>query len=91
MRMTGLMGAMAASLLVSGCAVQAEQASQLTTQSIKSPAVTSSSATTATQRLRSFCAQRHVDYQAGKAPGGAKTIEQKQADDRACESLDRQG
>jgi hypothetical protein len=34
-----------------------------------------------------WCGQRFIDYQDGKRPGGAATIEQKQADDRACEML----
>lgn len=34
-----------------------------------------------------WCGQRFIDYQDGKRPGGARTIEQKQADDRACEAL----
>jgi hypothetical protein len=36
---------------------------------------------------RKWCGQRFIDYQDGKRPGGARTIEQKQADDRACEML----
>jgi hypothetical protein len=34
-----------------------------------------------------WCGQRFIDYPDGKRPGGAETIEQKQADDRACEAL----
>ena len=34
-----------------------------------------------------WCGQRFIDYQDGKRPGGAATIEQKQADDRVCEAL----
>lgn len=31
-----------------------------------------------------WCGERHADHQAGKAPGGAATLEKKQADDRTC-------
>ncbi len=40
-----------------------------------------------TDEKRKWCGQRFIDYQDGKRPGGARTIEQKQADDRACEML----
>lgn len=30
------------------------------------------------------CTQRHIDSQEGRKPGGAMTLEQKQADDIAC-------
>ena len=36
---------------------------------------------------RKWCGQRFIDYRDGKRPGGARTIEQKQADDRLCEAL----
>ena len=39
---------------------------------------------------RRWCGQRHIDYQDGKSPGGAKSLEQKRADDRVCEDLQRQ-
>jgi hypothetical protein len=42
---------------------------------------------TADDDLRRFCDQRFIDYQAGKRPGGAATLAQKQADDRMCEAL----
>lgn len=40
-----------------------------------------------TEQKRKWCGQRFIDYQDGKRPGGAATIEQKQADDRICEAL----
>lgn len=44
-----------------------------------------------TDEKRKWCGQRFIDYQDGKRPGGAQTIEQKQADDRACEALKQGG
>jgi hypothetical protein len=35
------------------------------------------------------CAARHLDREAGRAPGGATTLEQKEADDRVCAELYR--
>ena len=35
------------------------------------------------------CAARHIDREAGRSPGGATTLEQKQADDRACAEVYR--
>jgi hypothetical protein len=35
------------------------------------------------------CAGRHFDREAGRAPGGATTLEQKEADDRVCAELYR--
>jgi len=32
----------------------------------------------------SKCADRHLDHQAGRPPGGAASLEQKEADDRVC-------
>jgi hypothetical protein len=40
-----------------------------------------------TEEKRKWCGQRFIDYQDGKRPGGAQTVEQKQADDRICEAL----
>ena len=34
-----------------------------------------------------WCDKRHYDAVAGKRPGGVKTLEQKQADDRVCAAL----
>ncbi len=34
-----------------------------------------------------WCGKRLTDWQSGKPPGGAKTLEQKQADDRVCATL----
>jgi hypothetical protein len=32
----------------------------------------------------SNCGDRHLDHQAGRSPGGATTLEEKEADDRVC-------
>ncbi len=34
-----------------------------------------------------WCEQRHVDYQAGKAPGGATDLARKLEDDRLCATV----
>jgi hypothetical protein len=34
-----------------------------------------------------WCEQRHLDHQAGKAPGGAEDLEQKLKDDRTCAAV----
>lgn len=88
-----LAGAAVASVLLAGCAVNSQEAKSTTTGSLKprSEAAARPASKSSDDTLRVFCAQRHVEYQAGKAPGGAKTIEQKQADDRLCEALGRQG
>lgn len=73
------------SVLMAGCAVDLPDSKAAITGSLKprSQAATKSPAET----RRAFCAQRHIDYQTGKI----KSPEQKQADDRLCEALDRQG
>ena len=92
-------GTALAALLVAGCAADENGVKPITTGSLRSHAAHEPHAAAGVQQtprnaddtLRAFCAQRHVDYQAGKAPGGAKSLEQKQADDRLCEALGRQG
>ena len=37
-----------------------------------------------------WCEQRHVEYQAGKAPGGATDLAKKQEDDRICAAVYQQ-
>lgn len=90
MRIIGMCGAALACAFVAGCASDGQHGSQLTTQSLKQhrTAEARSPAKGGNDKLRAFCAQRHVDHQEGKSPGGAKTLEQKMADDRACATLD---
>ena len=38
-----------------------------------------------------WCEQRHLDYQAGKAPGGATDLEKKLEDDRICAAVYQRG
>ncbi len=87
-------GAVLASVLVAACAIDNPDAKSSVTGSLKPRPAAESAARPASKSSddtkRAFCAQRHIDYQAGKDPGGAKTIEQKQADDRLCEALGRQ-
>lgn len=85
-------GVALASLLLAGCSIGTQDAKALTTGSLKPRSDSSAKqGRNAGDTLRSFCGQRHVDYQAGKAPGGAKSLGQKQADDRLCEAIGRQG
>jgi hypothetical protein len=39
------------------------------------------------EERRRWCGQRFIDYQEGKRPGGAATVEQKEADDATCAAL----
>ncbi len=38
-----------------------------------------------------WCEQRHIDHQAGKAPGGATDLAKKLEDDRICAAVYNQG
>jgi hypothetical protein len=38
-----------------------------------------------------WCEQRHIDHQAGKAPGGATDLAQKLEDDRICAAVYERG
>ena len=84
-------GAVLAAVLLAGCAVDSQDARSPVTGSLKPRSEAPAKAKSSDDTLRAFCAQRHIDYQAGKAPGGAKSIGQKQADDRLCEAIGRQG
>ena len=90
MRMRGFAGAALVSILAAGCASDGINGSSITTQSLKQnrTAAAGAPAKSGNEKLRAFCAQRHIDHQEGKAPGGAKSLEQKMADDRACATLD---
>jgi hypothetical protein len=72
-------------MLASGCAVGGQNAKSAITGSIKPRS--EAPAKSAEDTRKAFCAQRHIDYHTGKT----KTAEQKQADDRLCAALDRQG
>jgi hypothetical protein len=73
--------------MAQGCAVESAKSGAITTQSLRAPRVAKAPAASGTEKLRAFCAQRHIDYQTGKA----ETPEQKEANDRACQSLDPKG
>ena len=38
-----------------------------------------------------WCEQRHIDHQAGKAPGGATDLNKKLEDDRVCAAVYQRG
>jgi hypothetical protein len=82
-----LPAAFAVAFIAAGCAIDHDGRAGVTTGSIK-PA--SKPSVSKEDTLKAFCAQRHVDYQTGKSPGGATTGEQKAADDRLCEAIGRQ-
>jgi hypothetical protein len=84
MTKTKMAGVVLSSLLAAGCAGEGPD-SKLTTQSLKQHRTTQAS--TSNEKLKAFCAQRHLDHQEGRSPGGAKSLEQKMADDRACATL----
>jgi hypothetical protein len=75
-------------LAFGGCAV--EQQGRVTTGALRDPSE-KASGKSREDTLKAFCAQRHIDYQTGKAPGGATTEKQKASDDRLCEAIGRQG
>lgn len=89
LRITGLV---AAAGLMAGCAIDSPESRSAMTGSIKPRSISHARSATKSSddTRRSFCAQRHIDYQTGKAPGGAKTPDQKAADDRMCDALGRQ-
>ena len=86
MNRTTMAGVVFSSLLAAGCAGEGP-GSKLTTQALKQPRSSQASAASSGDKLKAFCAQRHLDHQEGKTPGGAKSLEQKMADDRACATL----
>lgn len=87
MNKSGIASVALATVLAAGCAADGP-GSKLTTQSLKQqPRTAQASSASANDKLKAFCAQRHLDYQQGKTPGGAKSLEQKMADDRACATL----
>lgn len=77
-------------VLLAGCAI--EQEGRVRTGSLKPHAASKPTPKSSADDMRkTFCAQRHVDFHTGKAPGGADTAEKKAAGDRLCEALERQG
>lgn len=92
MLIRNLVSAAVLALTLGGCAIDHHDGRQVVTNSVKrSDRSAGTASRSANETMKAFCAQRHVDYQVGKAPGGAKTPEQKAADDRLCEALGRQG
>jgi hypothetical protein len=88
----GFMLAAGAALALGGCAVTSPDG-KVATGSLRTRSDTAAAAPAKSkdETLKAFCAQRHVDYQDGKAPGGATSLEKKKADDRLCEAIGRQG
>lgn len=80
-------------LPLAACAATPQNASSVTTGSLKPEADAGRQGARkgSDETMKTFCSQRHVDYQSGKAPGGARSIDQKRADDRLCEAIRRQG
>src|SRR5262249_39805566 len=67
-------------LAISGCASQTPDRPL----SLKGPPQRRTAAPEPASEQASKCADRHLDHQAGRPPGGATNLEQKERDDRAC-------
>jgi hypothetical protein len=80
-------------LLISGCASRTEDR-RLSLKDTAVPAAATptpkqsspkqSSAKQSSPKEPSNCGERHLDHQAGRSPGGAITLEEKEVDDRVC-------
>jgi hypothetical protein len=80
-------------LLISGCASRTEDR-RLSIKDTPAPAAAAplhkqssakpSSPKQTSPKETSNCGDRHLDHQAGRSPGGATTLEEKEADDRVC-------
>jgi hypothetical protein len=70
--------ALIVALVISGCAWRTEERHL----SIKDTAAPPAAKPAAKQSSK--CGDRHLDHQAGRSPGGATTVEDKEADDRVC-------
>lgn len=73
---------------MAGCATDSPYTHAMTKHSTRA-ANDNTAKLDADQMRRNWCNQRYLDSQAGKKPGGARTIEEKQADGRVCEALRR--
>ena len=80
-------------LLISGCASRTEDrrlsikdtAAPVTAAPVPKPSsLKQSSPKQTSPKETSNCGDRHLDHQAGRSPGGATTLEEKEADDRVC-------
>ena len=94
MNATKVAGAALLGLLLAACAVGNQEGKFATTGSLKPRAQASTASPSSKnpdEALKAFCAKRHVEYQSGKAPGGATSLAQKQADDRRCEAVGQPG
>ena len=65
-------------LLISGCASRTEDRRLSIKDTVAHPAAEP------VPKQASKCGDRHLDHQAGRAPGGAATLEEKETDDRVC-------
>src|SRR5262249_16096240 len=80
-------------LLISGCASRTEDR-RLPIKDPPAPAAAApfhkqsssqpSSPKQTSPKETSNCGDRHLDHQAGRSPGGATTLDEKEADDRVC-------
>ncbi|HKZ96907.1 MAG TPA: hypothetical protein VJ045_07995 [Hyphomicrobiaceae bacterium] len=84
----GALVAVVASGALAGCATCPLKTASTAAQPyrVKAAAVEESN----DDETRKWCGQRHIDYQDGKSPGGAKSLQQKFADDRICAALEQQ-
>ena len=70
----------AVALIAGGCT----RKPPATHTSLKDTAAVAPAEEPAKDAVAEWCGERHADHQAGKAPGGATTLEKKEADDRTC-------
>jgi hypothetical protein len=70
--------ALIVALVISGCAWRTEER-RLSIKDTAAPP-----AAEPVRKQSSKCGDRHLDHQAGRSPGGATTLEDKEADDRVC-------
>ncbi|MGQ0673656.1 MAG: hypothetical protein ACT4N2_12380 [Hyphomicrobium sp.] len=94
LRPTGCsLAAVLVAMSLAACAVDQQDAKSVTTGSLKPQADSGRHGVRkgSDETMKAFCTQRHIDYQSGKSPGGAHSIEKKRADDRLCEAIGRQG
>ena len=68
-----------------------EEPAKIDTGSIATPASPANPVTSREDPRWQWCEQRHVDHQAGRAPGGATDLNKKLEDDRVCAAVYERG
>ncbi len=68
-----------------------EEPAKIDTGSIDKPASPTNPVTSREDPRWQWCEQRHIDHQAGRAPGGATDLSKKLEDDRVCAAVYERG